>query len=414
MIVPRFSDRRTPLLAAMVLLLAMGCASSEDQAIRVLADSIDRYGGEAFDDSYIRFTFRGVPFEVLRENGGFRYQRAVTDSMGRPVTEVMENSGTWIERDGARIELDSTETYQVETAVNSVVYFGFLPFRLDDPSVLTEYLGEVEVEGEPYHEIRVTFPREGGGVDWDTEFVYWIHADALTVDFLVYRYSRDGGGTRFRRAVNRREIGGLLVQDYENYAAPEDPEDLAEYDRLYEEGGLELLSMIELEDVVVRRASAVDDDEASTAPGDPSARDQAAAAPVPGGAADGLGSDPVPAELEGLETIVGIDQASYAPGDPIRVVIGVVNRAPTTKTLEFPSSMRYDLVLRQQGEERFRWSEGRAFAQALGEVTLEPGQSVEFEESILAPNVPGGYELQALVASRPQGLEVVLPVRVEE
>ena len=57
--------------------------------------------------------------------------------------------------------------------------------------------------------------------------------------------------TRFRRAVNRREVGGLLVQDYENYTGDPDVGDVADYDRLFEAGGLRLVSMVVFDDLEV-------------------------------------------------------------------------------------------------------------------------------------------------------------------
>lgn len=57
--------------------------------------------------------------------------------------------------------------------------------------------------------------------------------------------------TRFRRAVNRREIGGLLVQDYENYTDDPDVGDVGEYEQLLEARGLRLVSMVEFNDLEV-------------------------------------------------------------------------------------------------------------------------------------------------------------------
>ncbi len=242
-------------LALCLAFAAVGCGSDvgpeEGSPEQIIAEAIDRYGGVQFQSVRISFEFRGTPFEVVRDDGRFRYQRTVTDSLGVSVTEVMENEGTWIEIGDSRSDLDAARIYDLETAVNSVVYFGFLPFRLDDDAVQLRHLGSATVAGLPYHKIEVTFRQEGGGVDWDARFVHWIHRDEATLDYLAYRYSRDGGGSRFRRAVNRREVGGLLVQDYENYAADPEPSDIAEYDRLYEEEALRLLSMVELEGVEV-------------------------------------------------------------------------------------------------------------------------------------------------------------------
>jgi hypothetical protein len=235
----------------LVPLLILACAGPDDPAAQVVADAIRTHGGAEFERSQVTFQFRGQDYRVVRDQGRYLYERSFTDDDGRLIREGMENDGTWREVEGERTTLSPQDRTRVETAVNSVVYFGFLPFRLDDPAVVLRDLGEGEVEGEPYRKIEVTFQEEGGGDDWEDRFVYWFHAEDHTLDYLAYRYDRDGGGTRFRRAVNRRSVGGIVLQDYENYAAVEDIADIAEYDTLLGSDGLRLVSMVELEGVEV-------------------------------------------------------------------------------------------------------------------------------------------------------------------
>lgn len=244
-------------VACMVLLLigvASACATDPDASL--VADSIRTHGGEVFERSEVSFEFRGISFRVQREAGRFLYERSYLDSEGRQIREGMDNDGTWMEVAGVHVPLADAERSRIETAVNSAVYFGFLPFRLDDPAVLAEGLGEEEIRGELYRVVEVTFQAADGGVDWEDRFVYWFHATDLTLDYLAYRYHRDGGGTRFREAVNRREVDGLLVQDYANYVAPGGIDDIADYPLLLDDGGegLQLVSMVELDDVRITRS----------------------------------------------------------------------------------------------------------------------------------------------------------------
>ena len=243
---------RLVLLAAAGLVLVLAaCQTRPEGAAGVVWDSIERHGGEVFDRIHIRWGFRGVPFEVTRDDGRFRYQRTVQDSLGQAIVEVMENEGSWIEVNGERQDLDPQSRARLEFDVNSVVYFGFLPFRLDDPVVQLADLGTGEVEGELYRKVGVTFEREGGGLNWEDRFVYWFHEGDHTLDYLAHLEAADVETTRFRRAVNRREVGGLLVQDYENYTGDPDVGDVADYDRLFEAGSLRLLSMVEFDDLEV-------------------------------------------------------------------------------------------------------------------------------------------------------------------
>jgi hypothetical protein len=71
------------------------------------------------------------------------------------------------------------------------------------------------------------------------------------VDYLAYSYHTDGGGVRFRKAIKKHEIGGLILQDYENYKPADESAPVEEMEALYKAGKLQLLSEILLENVVV-------------------------------------------------------------------------------------------------------------------------------------------------------------------
>ncbi|MEL7162665.1 MAG: DUF6503 family protein, partial [Bacteroidota bacterium] len=136
-------------------------------------------------------------------------------------------------------------------SVNSVRYFFMLPYGLHDPAVSTELLGERTLRGEPYHEIRVTFAVEGGGDDHDDVYHYFFHRDSGELDYLAYSFTVNGGGVRFREAINQRRVNGLLVQDYINYK-PKADAPVADLAELLETGGLKELSRIENTDVTFR------------------------------------------------------------------------------------------------------------------------------------------------------------------
>lgn len=221
-------------------------------AEQVVDRAIKAHGGDRFRQSEVRFTFRGDRYRIRREGGMYRYERRYEDSLGT-VREVMANDTLYRMVEGERQDLSDGERASIRTAVNSVIYFALLPFRLNDPAVQLRMLRETEIRGEPYHEIEVTFRREGGGEDWDDRFVYWFHRNQYTMDYLAYHYHRDGGGTRFREAINRRRVGGLLLADFRNYTSSAIDTAVEEYDRIYEERpeALDLVSEIRIEDLEV-------------------------------------------------------------------------------------------------------------------------------------------------------------------
>jgi hypothetical protein len=239
------------LLPTFLGVVALPSCTPGEEATEIVRAAIETHGGDGFDAFEVSFVFRGTPFLIRNDSGLFRYERRYRDDGGRRVVEWLDNEGTHRTVEGEPETLSGRERARVETAVNSVTYFALLPYRLLDPAARHRHLGEERLEGEPYDRIEVTFQEVGGGADWEDRFVYWIHLDRRTLDYLAYRYARDGGGTRFRRAVNRRVVGGITVQDYENYTGTDPVEDIAEYGRLLEEGRVRLVSMVELEDVRV-------------------------------------------------------------------------------------------------------------------------------------------------------------------
>ena len=100
-------------------------------------------------------------------------------------------------------------------------------------------------------------------------------------------------------------------------------------------------------------------------------------------------------------------------GAPVTWTLEVRNGGPGPAALTFSSAQRGDVVLSRGGEERYRWSRGRAFAQVLGTLDLAPGQSQAFDlsEDRLGAE-PGTYELVAELASDPAPAEVRRPVTV--
>lgn len=251
---PRAQARRPdplPALAAVAAaVLLVGACQGGPDAAAVVERGIEAHGGAIFEDARITFGFRGEEWSVERSDGRFRYEREYRDDEGRWVVEGMSNDSTYRRVDGEPVDLDEEARAQVELDVNSVVYFAFLPFRLDDPPVRARYLGERDIQGERYHTVEVTFQEEGGGPDWEDRFIHWFHAGEGTLDYLAYRYYRDDGGTRFREAVNRRDRSGILVQDHVNHRV-EGIGDIADYPDSLEAGALEHVSDVELERVEV-------------------------------------------------------------------------------------------------------------------------------------------------------------------
>ena len=107
--------------------------------------------------------------------------------------------------------------------------------------------------GRSYHKFNITFDQEGGGTDFEDEFIYWFDATDYSLDYLAYLFHVNGGGIRFRKAINQRRVAGVLFNDYINYKADHNQLKVADTDHAFEAGKLEELSQILLDNIAVVR-----------------------------------------------------------------------------------------------------------------------------------------------------------------
>lgn len=247
------------LLPLFSLLSLFSCNQRENEdpgvpskAQEVVDRAIEVQGGDRIDHSWIDFDFRGRHYRALRDEGLYTYERIFTDTTsGDTIRDVLTNSGFMRMVDWEEVELSDKDSAAYASSVNSVIYFALLPYFLNDEAVQKTYLGEAEIKGEPYHKIKVTFREEGGGKDFQDEYVYWFHRDAYTLDYLAYNYEVGGGGARFREAYNPRTVGGIRFVDYINYKPVEPTMEVEIFDRLFEQGEMRELSRIDTENIEV-------------------------------------------------------------------------------------------------------------------------------------------------------------------
>jgi len=222
----------------------------EPTAQTIVDQAIEEHGGRLYDAVRVAFDFRDRHYVLIQEGGKFQYERHFKDSTGA-IKDVLTNEGFTRFLNSVDITDTVKKVAAYTRSVNSVAYFALLPYRLNDPAVRKELLGTVQIKDQSYYKIRVTFQQEGGGEDFEDQFIYWIHQEQHTMDYLAYLYYTDGGGIRFRAPYNQRVINGLRFADYENYKEVKSETPLEDYDGLYEHNELELLSRIELKNIQV-------------------------------------------------------------------------------------------------------------------------------------------------------------------
>lgn len=229
------------------LIFLSGCVT-ENQANQVILQSIKAHGFGDLDDASLQFTFRQRGYSYWKKDGRFVYERIQQDSVLNEIVDRLDNDGLRRYRNDTIVVLSSKDSAAYASSVNSVIYFAFLPYFLKDPAVQTSYLGVRKIDGKEYHKIKVGFHADGGGKDFEDEFVYWMDKESYLLDYLAYNYLTDGGGARFRKMTSRVQVGSYFINQYDNFKPVPATMEVEKFDELYEARKLQYLSSIVLED----------------------------------------------------------------------------------------------------------------------------------------------------------------------
>lgn len=243
------------LVLILTLLLFFNCKQDKHQVLtanEIINKSIKVSGGEKFDNSIIEFDFRDKHYIASRKGGVFNLVRTFSDST-KLIRDYLSNTGFRRFINNKRIIVPDSMVSRYSSSVNSVHYFSVLPYGLNNEAVNKELLGERSINGTKYYEIKVTFDQEGGGEDFEDVFMYWVNKETFKVDYLAYSYREEGEGLgfRLREAFNERYVNDLRFVDYNNYKPKKKGVKLSGLDNLFENGELELLSKIELKNIIV-------------------------------------------------------------------------------------------------------------------------------------------------------------------
>ncbi len=234
-----------------ILLIASACSQSVPDAQQLIDQSIIAHGAD-LQGKYAEFDFRDKHYSVTREKYAFTYTRSWQDDSLGFIEDVLVNSSRFTRKiKGDTVTVTDEWVKKYTSSVNSVLYFFQVPYVLNDRGAIKNYDGEYLINNEPYDCVRVTFSEDGGGEDHEDVFLYWIHKESKTIDFFAYSYLTEGGGVRFREAINRRKIEGFVVQDYINYEAKKGTP-LNALPKLFEQGNLKELSRIKNTKVKIR------------------------------------------------------------------------------------------------------------------------------------------------------------------
>ncbi|MCX2744453.1 hypothetical protein OO013_11280 [Mangrovivirga sp. M17] len=240
----------TAFLLAGFFISCTGHKNQTEEANRVtniINNTIEAHGANALENGKLNFIFRNGHYTVEEQNGQFKYERLISkgDSVYR---DILTNEKFVRLYQGDTLELTPSEVVKYRNGLNAVVYFATLPQSLSDDAVVPEYLGDMTIKGNEYYKIKISFEENGGGQDHEDVFVYWINKDTDLIDYLAYDYKTNGGGMRFREAFNKRNVNGVVIQDYNNYKPTVSGLKVQDIDELFVNGDLELVSVIKTEE----------------------------------------------------------------------------------------------------------------------------------------------------------------------
>lgn len=233
-----------------LVLISCNQSKTEFTAQKVIDKAIEKAGGNLYENAEVTFTFRNIIYKSVRQNGQFSLQRILPDTLN--TLDILTNEGFYRLQKSERVSLPDSIAFRYLESVNSVHYFNQLPYGLNDDAVIKKLLPPVSIKGKDYYKVEVTFSEEGGGVDFEDIFIYWISKEHFTIDYLAYQFFTGKGGIRFRESYNPRVIEGIRFVDYKNYRPKEKDVDFYKIDELYENEELVELSLIETEKISVR------------------------------------------------------------------------------------------------------------------------------------------------------------------
>lgn len=209
-------------IAALLCLAATAAVAAEKvKSLPIVDKAIEHHGGALYRASETRLTIRSKSgeFRIVSRVDGDLFDHTITDTLpdGRERRTRVTNDTVERWEGGKKITLDAEGERRARDFVMSRVYFPFLPYRLNDPSVYKEDLGLVDWGGRKLHKVKITF-EAGTSTDASDEYLYWLDPQTGRIEQLAYSFGtgQERGGLRLRKPMNYRRVGGLLFFDAEN------------------------------------------------------------------------------------------------------------------------------------------------------------------------------------------------------
>lgn len=234
-------------------LLSAGAARAQE-GLKIVRRSIDFHGGELYESSRVEMRLCSgsgcYDLEVESDGGLYRHRVAGPVSAGHREVEATNDAVRyWL--DGSEVEIPSpADARSLRDWATARIYFAFLPYRLDDPSVIQRDLGLERWGQRELHKVKITF-RAGSSTDDQDQFLYWFDPESARLEQFAYSYEGSPGGLRFRRLHDYRRVGGILFFDQRNLGIEGDGLSVDLITPEYVERSLRPISEVRLEEIAV-------------------------------------------------------------------------------------------------------------------------------------------------------------------
>lgn len=132
----------------------------------------------------------------------------------------------------------------------------------------------------------------------------------------------------------------------------------------------------------------------------------------------GVGAPEETGDLPVTDTLFTVtldtDLDTYRAGETVTATLRVIYHGNSPVRLVFSSSQRFDFrLLDERDAEVWAWSRGRAFAQMIGEMEMDPAhRELLYVERFGAPETPGRYRLLGEVTAMSARLAAVKTIVV--
>jgi len=239
-------------------LLVVSCAEETKKALNtqeIVDKAIEVSGGKLYKKSTFSFDFRDKSYVLTKDTS--TNKRLMIRMFSSDSSQIVDTKGpNYFIRtiNEEKVEIPDSLAHKYANSINSVHYFAYLPYGLNDAAVKKKFISKTKIKGKDYYLIQVTFAEENGGDDFDDVYLYWFNKETFKPDFLAYEFHVDGGGMRFREAFNERYINGIRFVDYKNYK-PGEPISIFDIGAHFEANKLEFLSEIALTNIEVEQTN---------------------------------------------------------------------------------------------------------------------------------------------------------------